>query len=178
MLSHRLIRHQHKGLNHSLSNSPLTQDNIHRPTFFVDHDFGFIGVKVKGTAFKSHAFQNLMQLDHAVNTRHNGLELLSFFLITCDDVVDIAVGHAEGRLDNSLGDGMLDHASLGINLHDSRLGQPVHIGIEGADSVGQALRQHRHHAVGHIDRGRPIEGFLVQLRAFFDIVGHICDMDA
>ena len=72
---------------------------------------------------------------------------------------------------------MLDHASLGINLHDSRLGQPVHIGIERADSVGQALWQHGHYAVGHIDRGCPIEGFLVQLRAFFDIVGHICDMD-
>ena len=73
---------------------------------------------------------------------------------------------------------MLEHAPLGIYLHDSRLGQPVHIGIEGADTVGQALRQHGHNAVGHIDRGRPIEGFLVQLRAFFDIVGHICDMDA
>ena len=73
---------------------------------------------------------------------------------------------------------MLDHAPLGIYLHDSRLGQPVHIGIEGADSVGQALRQHRHHAVSHIDRGRSIEGFLVQLRAFFDIVGYICDVDA
>ncbi|KXT70132.1 hypothetical protein SCRDD08_00827 [Streptococcus cristatus] len=72
---------------------------------------------------------------------------------------------------------MLDHAPLGINLHDSRLGQPIHIGIEGADAVGQALWQHRHHTVGHIDRGRSIESFLVQLRSFFDIVGHICDMD-
>ena len=81
-----------------------------------------------------------MQLDHAVNTRYNSLELLSFFLISCYDIVDIAVGHAEGRLDNSLGDGMLDHTPLGIYLHDSRLGQPVHIGIEGADTVGQALR--------------------------------------
>ncbi len=34
----------------------------------------------------------------------NGLELPSFFLIFCDDVVDITVGHAEGRIDNSLGD--------------------------------------------------------------------------
>ena len=151
MLSHRLIRHQHKGLNHALGNPTLTQDNIHRPTFFIDHDFGFIGVKVKRTAFKAHPFQNLMQLDHAVNARYNGLELPSFFLITCDDVVDITIGHAEGRLDNSLGNGMLDHAPLGIYLHDSRLGQPVHIGIERADTVGQAFRQHRHHAVGHID---------------------------
>ena len=135
MLSHRLIRHQHKGLNHTLSNSTLTQDNIHRPAFFIDHDFGFIGVKVKRTPFKTHAFQDLMQTHHAVNTRHNGLELLSFFLISCDDVVDITVGHAEDRLDDSLGDGMLDHAPLGINLHDSRLGQPVHVGVEGADSV-------------------------------------------
>ena len=151
MLGHRLIRHQHKGLNHALSNPPLTQDNIHWPAFLVDDNFSFIGVKVERTTFKSHAFQNLMQLNHAVNTRHNGLELLSFFLITCDDVVDIAVGHAEGRFNDRLGDGMLDHASLGINLHDSRLGQPVHIGIEGADTVGQALWQHGHHAVGHID---------------------------
>ena len=119
-----------------------------------------------------------MQLDHAINTGHNGLELLSFFLISSNDVVNIAVGHAKGRLDNSLCNSILDHAPLGIYLHDSRLGQPVHIGIERADSVGQALWQHRHHAVSHIDRGRPIESFLVQLRAFFDIVGHICDMDA
>ena len=118
-----------------------------------------------------------MQANHTVNTRHNGLELLSFFLISCDDVVDITVGHAEGRIDNSLGDDVLDHAPLSIYLHDSRLGQPVHIGIEGADTVGQALWQHRHHAIGHIDGGCSIEGFLVQLRAFFDIVGHICDMD-
>ena len=151
MLSHRLIRHQHKGLNHALSNSPLTQDNIHWASFLVDHDFGFIGVKVKCTAFKAHAFQNLMQLDHAVNTRHNSLELLSLFPISCDDVVDIAVGHAKGRLDNSLGNAMLDHATLGINLHDSRLGQPIHIGIERADTVRQAFWQHGHHAVGHID---------------------------
>ena len=177
MLSHCFIGHQHKGLNHALSNSPLTQDNIHWPAFFVDHDFGFIGVKVKRTAFKAHAFQNLMQLDHAINTGHNGLELLSFFLISSNDVVDITVGHAKGRLDNSLCNSILDHAPLGINLHDSRLGKPIHIGIERADSVGQALWQHGHYAVGHIDRGCPIEGFLVQLRAFFDIVGHICDMD-
>ena len=135
MLSHRLIRHQHKGLNHALGNPTLAQDNIHRSAFFVDHDFGFIGVKVERTSLKSHAFQNLMQLDHAVNTRYNSLELLSFFLISCDDVVDITIGHAKGRLDHSLGNGMLDHAPLGINLHDRRLGQPIHIGIEGADSV-------------------------------------------
>ena len=178
MLSHCLIRHQHKGLNHALSNPPLTQDNIHRPAFLVDDDFGFVGVKVERTTLKTHAFQNLMQTDHAVNTRHNGLELRSLFLITCDDVVDIAVGHAEGRFNDRLSNGMLDHAPLGINLHNSRLGQPVHIGIEGADTVGQALWQHRHHAVSHIDRGRSIEGFFVQFRAFFDIVGHICDMDS
>ena len=135
MLSHRLIRHQHKGLNHALSNSPLTQDNVNRPAFFIDHDFGFIGVKVECTTLKTHAFQNFMQTNHAVNTRHNFLELLSFFLISSNDVIDIAVGHAEGRLDDSLSNGMLDHAPLGIYLHDSRLGQPVHIGIERADSV-------------------------------------------
>ena len=76
-----------------------------------------------------------MQLDHTVNARYNSLELPSFFLISSNDVVDITVGHAEGRLDNSLGDGMLDHAPLSIYLHDSRLGQPVHIWIEGADTV-------------------------------------------
>ena len=122
MLGHRLIRHQHKGLNHALSNPPLTQDNVNRPAFFIDHDFGFVGVKVERSAFKAHAFQNLMQANHAVNTGHNGLELLSFFLITSDDVVDIAVSHAKGRFNDRLGDGMLDHAPLGINLHDSRLG--------------------------------------------------------
>ena len=135
MLSHRLIGHQHKGLNHALGNSPLTQDNIHRPTFFIDHDFGFTGVKVKRTAFKAHVFQNLMQLDHAVNTRHNGFELLGLFLVPSDDVVDITIGHAKGRLDDCLRNGMLDHAPLGIYLHDSGLGQPIHIRIKGADTV-------------------------------------------
>ena len=41
--------------------------------------------------------------------------------------------------------------ALFVNLHNGRLGQAVNIWIEGADSIGQTLWQHRNHAVSHID---------------------------
>ena len=67
-----------------------------------------------------------------------------------------------------------------IRGHDDahRQRRPVLMGLERAEIVGDALRQHRHHAVGKIDRVAAVERRAVERRARRDIVRHIGDCDA
>ncbi len=76
-----------------------------------------------------------MEFDHELNTWHDCLVFVQLFLVTCNHVIDIGIGHTEGGFDNRLANPVLDHLALAVNFHNSRLGQAIHIWIEGTNAV-------------------------------------------
>ena len=46
VLSHCFVSHQHKGLNHTFSNTTMTKDNINWLAFFIYQNLSFIGIKI------------------------------------------------------------------------------------------------------------------------------------
>ena len=97
--------------------------------------------------------------------------------LVLQEEVAVLIGHPLGGADDGLGQLVAQHRPVAVHGHDAGEGQTVHLGIEGADAVGEGLRQHGHHLVGKIYRGAPVKGLQVQGGALGHVVGHIGDVD-
>ena len=60
-------------------------------------------------------------------------------------------------------------------MHLAGEAQPVHLRVEGADPVREALRQHRHHPPGEVDGGAADGRLSVEGRAGRNVVGDVGD---
>ncbi len=68
-------------------------------------------------------------------------------------------------------------APVGAENHPDREGRAVLVRTQRAEVVGDALGQHRHDAIGEIDRVAPLLSLLVERRAGADVIGDIGDCD-
>ena len=93
------------------------------------------------------------------------------------DVAHGRVGHAFGAADDAGKKFVFDDAPLGVEFHQRRHHQPVHVGVQAADAVRELQRQHGHGAVGEIDGSAPQARLAVQGGAGLDVVGHIRDVN-
>ncbi len=66
--------------------------------------------------------------------------------------------------------------ALGVDVHQTGQGEPVDLRIQRTDAIGQPLRQHRHDAVGQIDRGGPFKGLPLQGAALAHVVADVGDV--
>ncbi len=76
-----------------------------------------------------------------------------------------------------LGETRTDNPPLGADGHFADQAQPVHIGIERTQAVGQRLRQHRNGPIREIHRIAALARLPIQGRAGPHIVGHVGDSD-
>ena len=56
---------------------------------------------------------------------------------------------------------MSGYSSLLIDIHQTAERKPVLSLVQGTDTVGQLMGEHRNHAVGQIHAGSSLERFLV-----------------
>ena len=68
-------------------------------------------------------------------------------------------------------------AAAGVDHHAHRERRAIFVGPQRAQIVGDALRQHRHHAVGEIDRIAAFDRSAVERRAGPHIMRHVGDRD-
>ncbi len=64
-----------------------------------------------------------------------------------------------------------------VDIHVAGHAEPIHLGIDGAETIRQDLGQHRYHPIGKIDGVTALAPFLVQCAAWRDVMGHIGDRD-
>ena len=71
---------------------------------------------------------------------------------------------------------MADNTAPFIQLHQTAECQSVHPFIQGTDTIGKGMGQHRNHLVDQIDAGASLQCLFVKGRSLFDIMRHICNM--
>ena len=80
--------------------------------------------------------------------------------------------------DDSLHELGARHATFGIQVQDGREHEPIHAGIQRAEPVGEALRQHRQHASREVDGGPARTRLVVENGSFGHVVRDVGDVDA
>ena len=107
-----------------------------------------------------------------------GVALRQGGVLVLEEDVAVVIGHPLRGAENGFDDLVVQYLAVGVHGHDAGEGQPVHVGVEGADAVGELLRQHGDHPVGKVHRGGAVECLQVQGGIFGHIVGHVGDVDA
>ncbi|MNC46048.1 hypothetical protein D3C75_950430 [compost metagenome] len=73
---------------------------------------------------------------------------------------------------------MLHDLHMLVEFHLTGHRQPVHLGIQAADTVRQAVRQHRDYPVHQIHAAAAVKSFFIELRAFTHIIANVGNMHA
>lgn len=142
-------------------------------SLFVEADFNLGHIEIERTAV------------HAVFTEFSGQlpSLVDFFGQLAlggllQNLQGFAVGQPVAGPDDGARDALgEDAAGLGQG-DDGGKGEPVHAGEEGAEAVGEFLREHRDDLVDQIDAVATAAGFSVEGTSGLDVVGDIGDVDA
>ena len=92
------------------------------------------------------------------------------------DFFHICICHTPVHMYDGLGYLMADHISLFVDIHQTAECQSVHPFIQGTDTIGKGMGQHRNHLIDQIDAGASLQCLFVKGRSLLDIMRHICNM--
>ena len=94
-----------------------------------------------------------------------------------DRELRLLVTEPRGGADHDAMKRMRTFAAVGADHHAHRERRAIFVGPQRTQIVGDALRQHRHHAVGEIDRIAAFDRSAVERRAGPHIMRHVGDRD-
>ena len=152
-----LVGHQHKVLNDFRSCVALIRLNLHRTSLFIQNDLGLREIKIDGTALAPLLPQDVRQLFHKIKHVHEVRVLFhGLFIAVRHNGIHRRISHAAVYPDHSFRNLMAQHTPLWINLHDTAEGQTVCSCVQGADTVGKLVRQHRDHTIYQIYAGAAV----------------------
>ncbi|MCY1228262.1 hypothetical protein D9M72_405640 [compost metagenome] len=144
----------------------------------VADDIGLGGVEVDRAALAPRLEQDLEQLVQVLQVRHQFGALVRLRTLGVgQDRPDLVVGQARGRVHHRGIELVTLEFTLGREHRIADHAQPVDVGIERAQPVGQLLRQHRDHAAGEVDGRGTVQRIAVQRRAGAHVVRHVGDRD-
>ena len=106
--------------------------------------------------------------DIALELARNGLDVLPR-----QAGIDLSVGKTGGGAHDGLVELRTGHLAVRSDPHFANHAQPVDAGVQGAKAVGQHFRQHRHDAIGKIDRRAAADCLLVEFRTCLDVVADV-----
>ncbi len=146
---------------------------------FVENDLRFGQVEVDRAAPVAARVQDLEQLAHQLEHRHQ-LAILRdrLRILLRQDRVDRGVGHARVAANHAVVHLVAQHVAARRHFHQAGLHQPIDIGFETAQPGGEVAREHVHGALGEIHRGAALEGLLVERTALTHVVRDVGDMHA
>ncbi len=172
---------QHALLDEHVGLGSLLGDDLLDLAFFVEEDTGLARIEVDGAALFPGTAQHLVDIVKVVDTAHDALETLADIAVRL-----AALGHHARHLGiGESGPGMhhpfvepeaTDFALFG-NGHLTDHAQAIHFRVEGAQAVGQFLRQHGHDLTRKVNGGAPVPGLVVQARSGAHIVRNVGNGD-
>jgi len=74
----------------------------------------------------------------------------------------LRIGETVTGVDDGAGEAGRSGFAFGIEANESRVGEALFIGAEGAEAVGEARRKHRNDAVDEIHAVGPFAGLMIQ----------------
>src|ERR1019366_750133 len=174
---HALICRQHKLLDDAVGNIALgARDPLHQ-SVLVKFNHRLRQIEINGAATHPLAIEHHRQLAHQLKDIDQLVIALAQTNVSFEDEIHVGVGHAFGRADDALVQGVANNLTLWVDLHHAGEHQTVNLRAQAAQVRGKLHGQHGHGAVGEIDRSPTQSRFQVDGRAFVDIVRDIRDVD-
>ena len=174
-----LVGHQHELLDDPMRDVALRRDDLFDHSFVVQHDLGLFQIEIDRSATTPSLVENLEQLPHRLEHRHEVAILRDRGLIMLgQDGVDLGVRHPCAAVDHAVVHLVPDDIAMAIDLHQARLHQPVDVGIQAAETGRQLRREHVDGTLRKVDGRAALVGFFVQRAAFGNVVRDVRDMDA
>ena len=178
---HSFIGQKHEGFDHLFGRPPAVQDDVHRLALLIHDDLGFRFFKVDGPPGVALFIQGFMQSCHVLKHWPH-LNILVFQVavrhVSAQGLVDLVVGQTAVGPHHGRVDVVRYPLTFRGDFHVTGQNQTVNAFVQGTDPVGQSERQHWNNPVDQVGTVAPGKSFPVQRRSFFNIVGHVSDVDA
>ena len=144
----------------------------------TEDDPGFLGLKINRATGMTSRQQHLVQRVKLLEVRHYisvfAAQLLGFAgFWLFQDSADLVVGQTGLGVDHRLVELVVGHFAGFGDGHLAHHGQTVDFRVQGAQAVGQLLRQHRDHALREVHRVAANLGFGIQRRTDFHVAGNV-----
>ncbi len=146
-------------------------------TLVVEHYLGLSGLEIDGTSACPRLGEHVVHRVQVLEMRHQccvftpqGGILVHQDGGHLEDVSEARSGAHHGFVEAGAA-----HFAVAAHVHLAHHGQPVHQGVDGAEAVGQHLRQHGDDTIGEIHRVAALLAFMVQRRARQHVMGDVGD---
>ncbi len=132
----------------------LINPYIQWPSFRIQSNLALRKIKINRTSFKTALPQNARQFIHQFKHWNQRFVFLPLcFVLFLNDFMDACVRHAAVYIDNRFLNTMLYDLTLFINIHHAGQSQTVNSLVQGTDSIGKLMRDHRNNTVYQINTG-------------------------
>ncbi|MNK34962.1 hypothetical protein D3C87_534750 [compost metagenome] len=121
--------------------------------------------------------ERLVEVVQLLDVTHQRLVLLTQLGLAIQDPRHLAVGHAGVGVHHGFVELVTGHAAGGGDGHLAHHAEAVNLRVQGAEAVGEHLRQHGHHELGEVDGVAALIGFGIQRSTGLHIGGHVRDGD-
>ena len=178
LLRDRLVRRQHELLDQAVSQVARLRHDADDEALVVEHDVGVGKVEVDRAARLPPLAQLRREGRHVAKVleERSVAVLVGVRRPALEQPRDLRVGHPLGALDDPLDELGGEDAPLPVRLDERRENEAVDSGIQGAETVGEVLGQHRQDPARKIDARAPGPRLVVERRPFPHVVGDVGDV--
>ena len=120
ILCHRLVRDQHKILDHPRRHIALVRFYVNRPAAFIQNDLGLREIKIDRAALHALLSEDRCHMLHHFKHRNQFFILRAFcFILIRKDLLHARITHSAVYFDDRLRDLVVNDFSLFIDHHDT-----------------------------------------------------------
>ena len=174
---------RHVGAQHALFNDLVSIVTVHGHDFLdlalgIEHNLRFGGLEVDRSALGARPTQQFVQVIQIMQVRQEirvlGSQPVSLLGIRAlQHVADLVVGQPGVTAHHCLIEGVTADVARCADGHVGDHAEAVDVRIQGAQAIGELLRQHGDHVIREVHRIAPANGLFIQRRTRTHIVGHI-----
>ncbi len=157
----------------------LQRDDRFDHAAFVDDDLGLVQIEVDRPPPPPRVIQNLKQLAHLLEHRHERRVLREQRRISIgQDTVHRGVRHPLVAVQDAVVELVPHDLAVQVDLHQAGLDEPIDVGIQATESGGELRGKHVHRALGKIHRRAAVVAFAIERAVLMDVVRDVRDVHA
>ncbi len=172
----RLVRHEHELFDDAMRDVALEHEDVLDGARRVEDDVRFRQVEVDRTAPAPPAVEDLEELAHALEARHERLVPPPQLHVALEDAVHLVVRHAGVAVYHPVVKARVHDAAAPVDLHHARLHQPIDVRPQAAEPGRELRGEHVHGALGEVHRRGARGGLAVERAALPHVVRDVGDV--
>ena len=168
----------HAGFNEPVCVITSDRRHIGHAPGLVEHDARFRPAEIEGAALLPLRPEGVVEgaqgPELGSQGRHRGGGIAPRILVF-EERPHLGVGEPGSGANHRLEETIARHPPGPADVHLADHGQPIHLGHEGAQAIGEGLGEHGNHPTGEVDARAPGLGALVQGAARLDVMANVGD---